>query len=211
MLWLFLKGIVVGFCVAAPVGPIALLCVRRSVTEGRVSGLVTGLGAATADLACGVVAALGISAVSAFMVEQREWLQLLGGLFMVGFGIMFIRAKPPAAREAGAAPVHVSLPTAYFTTLALTLSNPMTIIGFAGAFAGAGFATDTATPLTATLIVAGVFLGSTAWWVILSTSASYFGRYLQAGGMRVVNVTSGAVILVFGLWQLVAAARHAWR
>lgn len=212
-MWLFLKGLLVGLTVAAPVGPIALLCMRRSIAEGRLSGLVTGLGAATADALCGIVAALGITAVSAFVIEQREWLQLFGGLFMVVFGVLFIRAKPPVAAEAtgAVAPAdRIKLSTAYFSTVVLTLSNPMTILGFAGVFAGAGFATDTGSPWAAVVIVTGVFLGSAAWWIFLSAAASHFGRYLQTGGMRVVNVVSGALILAFGLWQLVAAARHAW-
>lgn len=210
-MWLFLKGLIVGFSVAAPVGPIALLCIRRSVTEGRSSGLATGLGAATADALCGIVAALFITAVSAFVVEQREWLHLLGGVFMVVFGVVFMRTPPLDTSKVSELDVpadQVKLSKAYFSTVGLTLINPMTALGFTVAFMGAGFATDTGAPLAATLIVSGVFLGSAAWWIFLSTAATFFTSYLQKGGMRVINIASGGAILAYGLWQLAEVGLH---
>src|SRR5437868_1618115 len=122
----FLQGLVIGFSIAAPVGPIGLLCIRRSVAHGRAAGFVSGLGAATADALYGVVAALGLTAVTTALLAHRAWLQLGGGIFLVGLGIATFRSRPPtsAAREAETA----RLPAAYASTLALTLTNPMTIL-----------------------------------------------------------------------------------
>jgi threonine/homoserine/homoserine lactone efflux protein len=158
-----LKGMAIGFAIAAPVGPIGILCIRRSLAEGRQIGLATGLGAATADAAYGCVAAFGLATVSGFLVGQRWWLAFLGGLFLCYLGVRTFISKPAVE----AAEVRGSgLLSAYFSTLLLTLTNPMTILSFAAVFAGFGLG---ATPdyLAASALVAGVFLGSALWWLLL--------------------------------------------
>src|SRR5215470_8265867 len=130
-----LKGILIGFAIAAPVGPIGVLCIRRSLAEGQRMGLVTGLGAATADAGYGCVAGFGLTAVSGFMVGQKLWLGLLGGLFLLYLGARTFFSKPvdQAAPVAGK-----GLSSAYLSTFLLTLTNPMTILSFAAVFAGFG-------------------------------------------------------------------------
>ena len=195
----FFKGLVIGFSVAAPVGPIGLLCIRRSIAHGRTVGFVSGLGAATADAVGGVIAALGITAVIAVFTAHRGALQVGGGLFLGYLGIAMMRARPPA--EAARAQKATSLWSAYLSTFVLTLMNPMTILSFLGIFAGAGIAAakDWAEGLA---MVGGVFCGSTLWWMILSALASALGARLEGRGLRLVNVAAGIVILGFGLWQL---------
>ena len=158
------KGLVLGFSIAAPVGPVGLLCIRRSITSGRMAGLATGLGAATADACYGAVAGFGLTRVTAFMVGERTWLSLLGGLFLCGLGVRIMRAKPDAMRSSSD---ETRIHSAYLSALVITLTNPMTILAFVGAFAGLGLAVAR-DYMAATLLIGGVFIGSGIWWLILS-------------------------------------------
>jgi threonine/homoserine/homoserine lactone efflux protein len=194
------KGLIIGFSIAAPVGPIALLCVRRSLTAGRVVGLVSGFGAATADALYGIIAALGLTALTNLLLEYQRLLQLGGGAFLLYLGLATLRA-PASTAEARAVPSH-SLVSAYISTFLLTLSNPMTILSFLGIFAGLGLGDTNPSAYSATLLVSGVFLGSAAWWVLLSFAAAAVGARLKTGGLRAINVVAGLTITVFGVWQL---------
>ena len=193
-----LKGLIIGFCIAAPVGPIGVLCIRRSLAEGMLMGFATGLGAATADAAYGGVAAFGLTAISDFLVGQKFWLSLVGGIFLCYLGARTFFAKP--AQQAANAE-HRGLSGAYVSTLFLTLTNPMTILSFVAVFAGFGFgaAADFA---GATMLVIGVFLGSAAWWLILSGGVGLVRSRLTASWMRFVNRLSGLVICAFGVYAL---------
>ena len=151
---LFLEGVVIGLAVAAPVGPIGVLCIRRTLAYGRASGLVSGLGAATADAAYGSVAALGLTFVTGLLVDAEAWLRLGGGVFLVFLGVKTFLSRPaerPVAAGRG------GLPGAYASTLALTLANPSTILSFAAIFAGLGAGSADGSS-TALLLVPGVFL-----------------------------------------------------
>lgn len=197
----FLKGLVIGFSIAAPVGPIGLLCIRRSLTNGRVAGFVSGLGAATADALYGVVAALGLTAISNALLAHRSWLQLGGGAFLIYLGVATLRRPAPAA--AARAATASNLGADYLSVFGLTLTNPMTILSFLGIFAGLGVGDSTGGALPACWLVLGVFLGSAAWWLLLSSAAGWLGRRLQQGGLRALNLASGLIIAGFGAWQLV--------
>jgi threonine/homoserine/homoserine lactone efflux protein len=198
-----LKGLIIGFSIAAPVGPIGLLCVRRSLADGRLAGFVSGLGAATADAVYGVVAALGLTAITDLLLARQSWLQLGGGVFLLYLGVATFRAPPPVSpARTAAAP---SLFAAYVSTLALTLTNPLTIVSFIGIFAGLGAANGSA--LASVSLVLGVFLGSAAWWLFLSSAANWLGQRLAHGGLRAINLASGFIIAAFGAWQLAALAR----
>ncbi len=195
---LFLEGIVIGFAIAAPVGPIGVLCIRRTLADGRVSGLVSGLGAATADALYGAVAALGLTFVAEFLMGGESWLRLVGGAFLLFLGVRTFLASP-AGRAAPDAR-RIGLPGAYASTFFLTLTNPTTILSFAAIFAGLGVAGDASgSALSAMLLVLGVFLGSAAWWVVLSGATSLFRTRLSVRGLRWVNRISGTVIAAFGV------------
>ena len=194
---LFFEGIVIGFAIAAPVGPIGVLCIRRTLAEGRVSGLVSGLGAATADALYGAVAALGLTFVAEFLMGGQAWLRLVGGAFLLFLGVRTFLARP-AERAAPAA--RSGLPGAYASTFFLTLTNPTTILSFAAIFAGLGVAgAASGDVLSAMLLVLGVFLGSAAWWFVLSGATSLFRTRLSVRGLRWVNRISGTVIAAFGV------------
>lgn len=209
-----LKGLAIGFSIAAPVGPIGLLCLRCTLAHGRLNGFLCGLGAATADAIYGALAAFGLSAVTSLLLGTQVWLQLGGGLFLLWLGLKTLRAMPPSAASRAEAPRRGAkadrLVADYFSTLALTLANPMTILSFLGIFAGLGLGATpdagsgrlTAGATSAGWLVLGVFLGSAAWWLLLSSAAGWLGRRLSHGGLRALNVASGLIIAAFGLWQL---------
>ncbi|MBZ5553092.1 MAG: LysE family transporter [Acidobacteriia bacterium] len=196
-----LKGMAIGFSIAAPVGPIGVLCIRRSLAEGRLIGLATGLGAATADAAYGAIAGFGLTAISSFLVGQRVWLGLLGGFFLCYLGVRTFTSKPEGqaveARGSG-------IVSAYGSTLFLTLTNPMTILSFVAVFAGFGLG---ASPdyFAAGALVAGVFIGSAFWWLMLSSGVALFQTRVSSGWMQIVNRVSGGVIFIFGLYSLSTA------
>ncbi len=198
---LFARGFLIGLAIAAPVGPIGVLCIRRTLVDGRPTGFVSGLGAATADAVYGSVAAFGLTAVSGILVSQQSWLRLVGGLFLLFLGVRTFSAsvadRPAAARGRG-------LLGAYASTFALTLTNPMTILSFAAVFAGLGIVAAQSDYGRAAALVVGVFLGSAAWWLALSLGVGLLRTRLGAGTFRWINRLSGAVIFAFGLAALVS-------
>jgi len=196
-----LKGMIIGFSIAAPVGPIGVLCIRRTLAEGRAYGFASGLGAATADGFYGTVAALGLTLVSSFLIDQANWLRLIGGAYLCYLGLKTFRAQPA---ERAAEAKGRGLLGAYTSTLFLTLTNPLTIFAFAAIFAGVGAEAAAGNALGALNVVLGVFLGSAAWWLILVTLTSLFRSRLTTGGLVWVNRVSGIIILGFGVVMLYA-------
>ena len=159
-----LTGIGVGLAVAAPVGPIGILCIRRTLTEGRATGLATGFGAASADAVYGIIAATGL-AVSGILVSHADLLRVGGGTLIAVLGILSLRTFFLNRTAAELVTSSRGLFGAFFTTFALTLGNPMTILAFVGLIAGLGAAIDN--PMAPYLLVVGVFIGSAAWWLFL--------------------------------------------
>lgn len=195
----FLQGLVMGFSIAAPVGPIGLLCIQRSLSKGRIAGLASGLGAATADALYGSLAGFGVAYVSNFLVEEQTWIRLVGGVFLLYLGSrIYLSVPKDSAVEAG----ERSLVGDYGSTFVLTLSNPLTIISFAAIFAGLGLAGAGGDYASAVVLVSGVFSGSALWWVILSTGVGSLRTRLTSSGMRWVNRISAALIVAFGLVAL---------
>jgi threonine/homoserine/homoserine lactone efflux protein len=192
------KGLVVGFSIAAPVGPIGVLCIRRSLAQGAAMGLATGLGAATADAMYGCVAAFGLTAVSSALIRLNFWLSLLGGLFLCWLGAATFGAAP--AQESQAAGARSKF-AAWSSTVGLTLSNPTTILSFAAIFAGFGLGVYASWDAAAAMVL-GVFAGSALWWLILSSTAAALRARLTPAGMRWVNRSSGLIILSFGIIAL---------
>jgi threonine/homoserine/homoserine lactone efflux protein len=198
---LLLKGAVIGFSIAAPVGPIGVLCIRRTLAEGRASGLVSGLGAATADALYGCIAGFGLTFISSFLVSQQAWLRLCGGVFLCYLGLKTLLAKP--GTQAAIANGH-GLVGAYVSTFFLTLTNPMTIISFAMIFAGLGLAGTSGNYLSAGVLVSGVFFGSSLWWLMLSGGVARVREKFSPQGLRWVNKIAGTIIIGFGLFALLS-------
>jgi len=199
MIHLFLRGLIIGLSIAAPVGPIGVLCVRRTLAEGRAAGFLSGLGAATADAIYGCIAGFGLTFLSGFLAQQQVWIRLVGGLFLCYLGVRAFLAEP-AERAESVQPR--GLAGAYGSTLLLTLTNPMTILSFAAIFAGLGAAEVGRDYGAATALVLGVFVGSVLWWFALSGVASRFRERVDVGGAHWINRISGLVVAGFGLAAL---------
>ncbi len=189
------RGIVIGFAIAAPVGPIGVLVIRRTLADGRLAGFVCGMGAATADAFYGSLAAFGLTFISGILIGQSGWIRLIGGLFLLYLGLNTVRVTP-GTQAAPAGPQ--GLWRGYLSTCVLTLTNPATIISFAAVFAGVGLAGVHAAYASALLLVVGVFLGSSLWWFLLSGGMSVLRRRVSPAGMRWINRLSGTVLVAFG-------------
>jgi threonine/homoserine/homoserine lactone efflux protein len=200
VLW---KGAAAGLAIAAPVGPIGLLCIRRTLHQGRLAGFVSGLGAATADLIYGMTVATGIGALSAWLLHRASWLNMAGALFLIAVGIRTWRERPPG--ESTAAYTN-GLGATFGSTFLLTLTNPMTIVSFAGLMAGLGAmaASSKGAPFT---LAAGVFLGSAAWWLVLTGATGLLRHRLSTESLRWVNRGAAVMLIGFGLNTLRSVAR----
>lgn len=198
-----LRGVLIGFSIAAPVGPIGVLCIRRTLADGRLIGFVTGLGAATADFTYGCVAGFGLTAISGFLLGQRLWIHLLGGLFLCYLGARTLLARP-GERAAVASTYSLGLGSAYISTVFLTLTNPTTILSFVAVFAGLGVASTSGDYMGASALVAGVFLGSALWWLILSSGVGALRARVGGRWLVWVNRMSGSILLAFGCLALIS-------
>jgi len=196
-----LRGLIVGFSIAAPVGPIGVLCIRRTLAEGQASGLFSGLGAATADAIYGCIAGFGLTLISNFLITQQVWLRLIGGSFLCYLGLRTFLSKP--AEQAASAKGN-GLVESYVSTFFLTITNPMTILSFAAIFAGLGVGSDSGNYASAAMLVLGVFIGSTIWWFILSSGVTVFRAKFNPRRLRWVNRISGVIITGFGLFALLS-------
>jgi threonine/homoserine/homoserine lactone efflux protein len=193
---LFVRGFILGFTIAAAVGPISLLCIRRTLAEGRAVGFASGLGVATADATYGAIAAFGLTAVSDVLVDSRRALGLIGGVFLLWLAWRTFRAVPGVAADEMERPRR-GLPGAYLSTLGLTLTNPMTILSFAALFVGLGVTGGDAAG--AAVLTLGVFAGSGAWWVVLVTAVGALRSRITPAWLRRVNIVSGLLIGAFAL------------
>jgi threonine/homoserine/homoserine lactone efflux protein len=195
---LFLKSLAFGFILAATVGPMWVLCFRRTVAHGPLAGFVSGMGIAVADGFYGAVAAFGLTAISGMLLRYSFWIGLFGSVFLIYLGVRTLLLKPEIESKTEPA---IAYSSAFLSTLGLTLANPPTILAFAAIFAGLGLVSD-ADYATASLIVAGVFLGSASWWVILAAGAGWLRGRMGPPLVRAINVVSGVSILGFAVWQL---------
>jgi threonine/homoserine/homoserine lactone efflux protein len=195
----FLQGLIIGFSIAAPVGPIGILCIRRTLAEGRLTGFISGLGAASADAVYGTIAAFGLTAISVFLVNQTIWMRLIGGIFLLYLGFQTFQANPVTqaaeTRQRG-------LPSAFISTFFLTLTNPLTILSFTAIFAGLGLGQTRGNLSGAAALVAGVFMGSAAWWLTLSMLVGIFRERFNKNTLVWVNRVAGTIIFLFGLVAL---------
>jgi threonine/homoserine/homoserine lactone efflux protein len=194
---LLLKGLVIGFSIAAPVGPIGVLCIRRTLVQGRLYGFVSGLGAASADAIYGAIAGFGLTFISNFLVEQQTWLRLIGGLFLFVLGLKTLLEKPT---DQAFSDQMNKLIDAYSSTFFLTFTNPITIISYVAIFAGLGLASDGRSYFSAGILVLGVFTGSMLWWLLLNGGAGIFREKFTLNGLQWINRISGVIIIGFGIY-----------
>jgi threonine/homoserine/homoserine lactone efflux protein len=194
-----IKGLIIGFSVAAPVGPIGVLTIKRTLAEGRISGFVTGMGAAMADTFYGVIAGFGLTAISSFLISQAFWMKLIGGLFLLFLGVKSFLSKP-ASKAANAD--SKGLFNNFISTFFLTVTNPTTIFSFLAIFAGLGIGTSNTDYASSMILVLGVFIGSALWWFILTSIVGYFQSKITPDKLLWINRLSGFIIISFGLFAL---------
>ncbi|MFC3676812.1 LysE family translocator [Ferrovibrio xuzhouensis] len=202
-LLMLVKGALAGFVIAAPVGPVGVLCIQRTLHEGRLSGLTSGLGAAFADAFYGCIAAFGLSLVSHWLESHELIFRLGGGLFLLFMASRMLRvALQPTPETIMPVLRHESLPGHFMSTFLLTATNPITIVAFLGIFAFFGIGAFGLSNAMAAWLVAGVFAGSSIWWLSLAGLAGAYRHRLGNGGLRWINGVSGVLILAFGLYGI---------
>jgi threonine/homoserine/homoserine lactone efflux protein len=193
------KGILIGLSVAIPVGPIGILTIKRSLSDGRGAGLATGMGAAAADTLYGAMAAFGMTAVSQFLLSAEGVLKLAGGAFLLYLGVKFFLSKPPKDATASSNGIFYN----FASTFALTVLSPATIFAFLAVFAAAGLGTEKTDFISALFMVVGVFVGSGCWWLFLSWFVSRFRSSMGTTAWIWLNRCSGLIIGGFGLYTLI--------
>lgn len=196
-----LKGILVGFAIAAPVGPIGVLCIRRTLQYGRFSGLFSGLGAAVADTIYAIIGGFGLTFISNFLIAEQFWLRLIGGIFLLYLALRIFFAK---ANEKTKEISHTTLLNDFVSTFFVTITNPMTILSYLAVFAGLGLASSKQNYNEASMLVFGVFLGSTAWWLLLSEGVTLFRKKVSQKVMIWINRIAGIIIAGFGFVALLS-------
>jgi threonine/homoserine/homoserine lactone efflux protein len=190
----FFKGLIIGFLIAVPVGPIGVLCIHRTLAEGKIQGLISGFGAATADAIYGSIAAFGVTFVSDFLIKQQLWFRIIGSVFLCCLGVRTLLSK--TVKEAGTNN-SLGLFGNYGSTFLLTLMNPITVLAFAVVFASLGITNSNYG--SATLLIAGVFTGSGIWWFMISGVTGIFREKVSHSNLVWLNRISGTIIIVFGL------------
>jgi threonine/homoserine/homoserine lactone efflux protein len=198
---LFFEGVVVGLLMALPLGPIAVLCIQRSLNQGKIHGMVSGFGAASADAIYGFIAVSGLTFISDFLVKEQVCLRLVSGLFLCYMGVKVFRTKPVQRVTPGN---NTSYFNNYISALLLTLANAGTFFVFAAVFAGLGLVRESGHYSSSGVLIAGVFVGSGTWWFTLSSITGIFKEKLGYSRLGLLNKISGIIITGFGLFVLVS-------
>ncbi len=196
-----LRGLIIGFTIAAAVGPITLLVIRRTIEHGGLYGFVSGLGVATADASYAAIAAFGLTAVASLLVSGQVVLGVVGGVIIALLGVRTMRSRPAEIARETARP---GLARAYASIYALTMTNPLTIVLFAGVFAGIGLAAGSGVA-DAAVVTLAVLAGSGLWWLLLTAIVAWARERVSGGALLWVNRVSGAALVVFGVAAVVGA------
>jgi threonine/homoserine/homoserine lactone efflux protein len=204
--YILINGLLFGLVLAAPVGPVGVLCVQRTLSEGRLHGLLSGLGAAFGDAIYGAIAAFGISAIQLWIADHQAGLRTAGGiaLLLLAAKTLFLRSRREAQKKVGT--VHTeSLLQDFISTFLLAITNPITMLTFAGLFVTLGVTDAGDSVDNAALLVAGVFVGSALWWFALAFTANLARPYLDGGYQTWVSRVSAAILTGFGVYALITA------
>ncbi|HZT89896.1 MAG TPA: LysE family transporter [Stellaceae bacterium] len=192
-----LKGLVVGIVIAIPVGPVGVLCIRRTVFSGQLAGFLSGLGAATGDAAFGIIAGFGLTVVADWLLDYQHLLRFLGAAFLLVVGAKALMTEPAPVPRRQADPE--TLARFFASTFALTLTNPVTLLSFLAIFAAVGLTGKEATLAAAAVLVLGIWLGSLLWWLALCLGASLWRRTLSERHLRWINRGSGGILFLSGV------------
>jgi threonine/homoserine/homoserine lactone efflux protein len=199
-----IRGVAAGLLIAAPVGPVNVLCIQRSLQKGWRSGIISGLGAALVDTLYGGIAGFSISLVIQFLIREQSWIRLIGGILLIGIGAYYY-TKPPLsiASEKEEDSAHSDL----ISTFLLTATNPTTVLSFLAILAMLGLGGHRRLWETS-LLVGGIFLGSMTWWVILAIGAHMLRDKVTDNTMRWLNRIGGLAIAAFGIVNIIFSRHH---
>jgi threonine/homoserine/homoserine lactone efflux protein len=197
---LFVKGLIVGFCLAAPVGPIAAICVQRTISKRLISGILSGMGAAVADAVYGAIAAFGANIIAEFIIAERSWLQRIGGAILILLGLRLIFFTKVEERKNGV--TNRGLFGDFFSTFVLTLTNPMTFVAFAAIFTTMGIGAVRGHSILTAELVGGVFAGSALWWLILSSASFLLRNHFDFRKLSAINKATGVFVIAVGVLYL---------
>jgi threonine/homoserine/homoserine lactone efflux protein len=193
-----IRGIATGLIIAAPVGPVNVLCIQRTLGKGWKSGLVSGLGAAAADTIYGSIAAFSITLVIDFLLREQFWIRVLGGLLLIAIGVLYYFRKPQTLEAGKDEATHSD----FVSTFLLTATNPTTVLSFIAVLATLGMK-EQRTALMTLLLVGGIFFGSMMWWTILTASVSALRSKINDGTMVWMNRVAGVAIGGFGIVNII--------
>lgn len=201
-LFIFLQAMVVGFAIAAPVGPIGILCIKHTISAGFWAGIVTGLGSALAGATYGTLVVFGLTAITTFVTSEIFWVKLIGGLLLMFLGMRELRSSqrliPVNHTE------HATLANSLGTAFIIALSNPMTVIGYFS-MVPALAANFCCTPAQGVVLVGGIFAGSMSWWLLLSSLVATTRRRLPQKFLNLINKGAGIVLIAFGFFVFISA------
>jgi threonine/homoserine/homoserine lactone efflux protein len=194
-----MKGLVIGFSLAAPVGPIGVLCIRRTLAHGSKRGIIIGLSAASADMVYGVIAAFGVTLISDFISQQQHWIRFIGGILLLILGYRTFISHPLTDTIKSGKNGHTRT---FVSTFFLTLTNPLTLFAFAAVFAGIGLDQSLGHHGFAIFLVIGVFFGSLGWFSVLTSLVHFFHEKITTDGIVVINKVAGSLLIIFGVIAL---------
>lgn len=200
-IFFLLKGLLLGFSIAAPVGPIGLLCINKTLDKGKLSGFLSGMGAASADMIYGIIAAFSLTSISSILIKQSHIIKIVGGVFLLYLGINILLKKKA---NTSISTDSKNLYEDYASTFFLTITNPMTIISFTAVFAGLGIAETAKNILSSSFLVLGVFIGSALWWLVLATGVAFISKKSNEKVLKFINIISGIIILIFAGYSLLS-------
>lgn len=206
LLVIFLKGMIAGFIIAAPVGPVGILCIRRTLSGRYALGIVTGLGAGLADTFYGAIAGFSLASIADFIKHNDFYLRLVGGILLGWLGFSIFRSSPRETNSESRE--KVTLLHGFTSAFFLTVSNPITLLVFGAAFAAMGISPAEDSLSQASVLVIGVFLGATTWWLSLSTSVHLMHHMLSDDQLLWINRASGVMLVMFSLYMLLSLVRN---
>ncbi len=198
--WFFWKSLSIGLAVAAPVGPMSLLCIHRTLDRGQGAGLEFGAGVAAADLTYAAIAAFGVTAISSVLLAGTFWIKLVGSLLLVVLGVRIALGTQQSDNRKS---ISGSGWRAFFIAYGLTMANPPTILFFAGIFASVASIASASQSVT---FAAGVFAGSMLWWVILTTLVSKSAAAFRPPVLLWINRISGTALVAYAAYGLATLA-----
>jgi threonine/homoserine/homoserine lactone efflux protein len=191
----FIQGMIIGLTLAVPVGPIALLCIQRAVTNGRLHGIVSGIGVATADSFYAGVTLFGLTVISGLIISHQFSLRLAAGVILILVGIRIFLSVPATLSEKNE---HETYLKDYLSMITIAIANPLTLVFFIVILPGFGVIFHENSVLSASVFVCGVFFGSTLWWIILCGTIGSIRSRISAGHLKLINRISGVLIVIFG-------------